>query len=180
MSDIPQEILSDALQLREKNGLIASESELRKDLEKSKAAWTVHDTPRYRRAGNSPIYISGKYLTKAGVCPATGEQDSGRKTGVTKASPKAKQESPAAAGEINRSAFYRVLHAKGFKVAILRDEISGEVKEEIPQSIAALGLKFQAIPRNAEKAIYVTQTNPQIQVSMSLEQFLEIARLSPQ
>lgn len=180
MSDIPHEILSKALALREKNGLPASEAALREDLQQSKAAWTVNDTPRYRRAGESPIFISGKYLTKIGVCPATGERDGGRNGVAKPVAAKAKAEAPLVKGEINRSAFYRVLHAKGFKVAILRDEISGEVKEEIPQAIAALGLKFETMPRNAEKGIYVSQTNPQIQVSMTLDQFLEIARLSPQ
>ncbi len=52
------------------------------------------------------------------------------------------------------------------------------IKETVPPQIEKLGLKFEAIPKNAD-GVYITQTNQQIQVAMPLDKFLEIAGLKP-
>ena len=76
--------------------------------------------------------------------------------------------------KIDESAFYKVLHGKGFAVKITQDLLTGEIQTQIPDSISKLELQFSAIPANAS-GIHVTQTSPQIQISMPLEKFLEIA-----
>ncbi|MGC4015264.1 MAG: hypothetical protein QM755_12220 [Luteolibacter sp.] len=177
MLNIPNDTLAKILELRSKNGLEATPEALEASLEAAKCKWTLEDTPRYRRAGDAPIYISGKYLTQAGVCPATGEKDAG--SGIKR---------PAAKSETSRSAavttapsqetFYRVLHGKGFNVRITKDLLTGEIREEVPREISELDLQFGALPPRAE-GIHVTQTTPQIQISMSLDKFLELARIKP-
>lgn len=170
MSQISSENLSKVLELRKKNGLEATEAAANADLEASKASWTEKDTPRYRRAGESPIYISGKYLTKTGVCPATGERETGHQ---------AKSPKEQSARTISEEVFYKILHHKGFKISITKDLITQEIRTDIPTNLKNLNLKFAEIPKNAEAGVYVTQTTPQIQVSMNLDTFLEMAGLRP-
>jgi hypothetical protein len=177
METIPSETLSRILELRRANGLEATEAAVYADLEKSKCKWTLTDTPRYRRAGASPLWVSGKYLSSYGTCPASGEADQGRgKPGIPR-EPKAFAPKPAAAvvpSKVDESVFYKVLHGKGFAVKITQDLLSGEIQTQIPEPIRKLELQFGAIPGNAS-GIHVTQTSPQIQVAMPLDKFLELA-----
>lgn len=179
MATIPSDTLAKVLELRQANGLEATESAVYADLEKSKCKWTLVDTPRYRRAGASPLWISGKYLSSYGTCPATGEADQGR-SGAPKATRAAapKAAAPAVASKIDESAFYKVLHGKGFPVKITQDLLTGEILTQVPDSITKLGLNFSAIPANASD-IHIIQTSPQIQVALPLEKFLEIAGIRP-
>jgi hypothetical protein len=179
METIPPDTLAKILELRQANGLEATEAAVYADLEKSKCKWTLVDTPRYRRAGASPLWVSGKYLSSYGNCPASGEADQGRAGAAPKApraaAPKA---TAAAASRIDEAAFYKVLHGKGFPVKISQDLLTGEIETRVPEAITRLGLQFSAIPANAS-GIHITQTSPQIQVSMPLEKFLEIAGIRP-
>lgn len=174
MLNIPTNVLEKVLELRTKNGLEATAEALETSLEAAKCKWTLEETPRYRRAGDSPIYISGKYLTQAGTCPATGEADGG--STFKRPTPKASRAETAPASAPNEEAFYRVLHGKGFNIKITKDLLTGEIKEEVPREISELGLQFGGIPARAE-TVYVTQTSPQIQVSLSLDKFLELAKI---
>jgi hypothetical protein len=172
MSKIPADTLKVILELRAENGLNATEDAVFADLAKSKAKWTLEETPRYRRAGRSPLWVSGKYLSSYGTDPATGETDEGNGK-----KPKAAS-TPRAATSVDRkvdeTAFYKVLHGKGFQVKISQNLLTGELETQIPPAISKLELQFGAIPGNAS-AIHITQTSPQIQVSMSLDTFLELA-----
>lgn len=176
MLNIPTETLEKILELRTKNGLEATPEALEASLEAAKCKWTLEDTPRYRRAGDAPIYISGKYLTQAGVCPATGEKDAG--SGIKRPTPKAAANGSTASASSapSQETFYRVLHGKGFNVRITKDLLTGEIREEVPREISELNLQFSSLPARAE-GIHVTQTTPQIQVAMSLDKFLELARI---
>jgi len=177
MLNIPNDTLEKILALRTKNGLEATPEALAASLEAAKCKWTLEETPRYRRAGDSPIYISGKYLTQAGVCPATGEKDGG--SGIKRATPKAETNGSAVVSSApSQETFYRVLHGKGFNVRITKDLLTGEIREEVPREISELNLQFGSLPARAE-GIHVTQTTPQIQVAMSLDKFLELARIKP-
>jgi hypothetical protein len=182
--EIPADTLKEILALRKENGLDATESAAKAALDTVK--WVLTETPRYRKAGRSPIYLPGKYLTAKSVDPVTGEVDS-------QAAVKAGQKSSSggqggtvvgngrAAGKdqkVDETQFYRVLHGKGFAVKITQDILTGELESQVPPSIEKLGLQFGSIPANAE-GIYVTQTSPQIQVSMPLDKFLEIAGIKP-
>lgn len=172
MEKIPSDTLKEILALRSENGLEATESALYADLTKSKAKWTLEETPRYRRAGRSPLYVSGKYLTATGVCPATGEAD-GKEKKVKTAN--ASQSRSASGGQkVDETTFYKVLHGKGFNVKISQNLLTNELDTEVPASITKLGLKFGQIPANATD-IHVIQTNPQVQVAMPLDKFLELA-----
>jgi hypothetical protein len=164
------------LELRAENGLEASEQAVYADLLKSKCKWTLSETPRYRLAGRSPIWVSGKYLSSYGYCPATGEKDG-------KAAKQPRQAAPAAsttatASKVDESVFYKVLHAKGFSVKVTQDLLSGEIQTQLPEVIRKLDLAFGPISSNAN-AIHVTQTSPQIQLAMSLDKFLEISGIRP-
>ena len=175
METIPSETLSRILELRGANGLEATEAAVYADLEKSKCKWTLTDTPRYRRAGASPLWVSGKYLSSYGTCPASGEADQGRGKAIVPRAAKASAPQPApATGKVDESVFYKVLHGKGFAVKITQDLLSGEIQTQIPEPIRKLELQFGAIPGNAS-GIHVTQTSPQIQVAMPLDKFLELA-----
>ncbi|WP_338285342.1 hypothetical protein [Luteolibacter sp. LG18] len=178
MSKISSGNLPKVLELRKKNGLEATEEAANADLEASKAKWTEEDTPRYRRAGESPIFISGKYLTKAGVDPSTGERDAGR-VGAAPVGAKKAPKAPAKGGEVNEKDFYLALHKKGFKVAILRNEITGELTSEIPAAIKALDLQFGGVPGKNEDSVHVTQTGPQVLLTLTLDKFLELAKIKP-
>lgn len=174
MDKIPSDTLAQVLELRKKNGLEATEAAVYADLEKSKCKWTLTDTPRYRKAGESPIWVSGKYLSSYGTCPASGEPDekgskSPKATRTASARPAA-----APAGKVDESVFYKVLHGKGFPVKITQDLLTGEIQTQIPDSIKKLDLQFSSLPANAS-GIHITQTSPQIQVSMPLDKFLELA-----
>jgi hypothetical protein len=172
--DIPAETLKTILALRKENGLEATEAALLTDLEKSKAKWTLVETPRYRRAGRSPVFISGKYLTAAKIDPATGEAD-GTKKGTAKSGNRVGNgKPPMPAHKIDETAFYRALHGKGFALKISQDLLTGEVETQLPAEITKLDLQFEAIPPSA-KTVHVTQTAPQVQVSMSLDTFLDLA-----
>ena len=174
MDKIPSDTLAQVLELRKKNGLEATEAAVYADLEKSKCKWTLTDTPRYRKAGESPIWVSGKYLSSYGTCPASGEAD--EKGGKSPKAARSATARPAAAsaGKVDESVFYKVLHGKGFPVKITQDLLTGEIQTQIPDSIKKLDLQFSSLPANAS-AIHVTQTSPQIQVSMPLDKFLELA-----
>lgn len=135
----------------------------------------LEETPRYRRAGRSPLYFSGKYLSSYGIDPATGEADgkSGGKTATQKAA--AGGITSIGSGKaVDETAFYKVLHGKGFAVKISQNLLTGELETNIPPAISKLDLKFGAIPGNAT-GVHVTQTSPQIQVGMPLDRFLELA-----
>lgn len=80
---------------------------------------------------------------------------------------------------INRDAVLKVLAGKGFKISRLVDTITGEIHEEkIDPKIEALGLQFKAVGQHID-AIHVTQTTPQIQVTLTLEKLLDLARIKP-
>lgn len=175
MDKIPSDTLARVLELRTENGLEASEAAVYADLEKSKCKWTLNDTPRYRKAGRSPIFISGKYLSSYGTDPATGEKDEkGGKKAPKSTSSTPRVSSAASSSKVDEAVFYKVLHGKGFQVKITQDLLSGEIQTQIPETVKKLDLQFGSIPSNAS-SIYVTQTSPQIQVSMTLDKFLELA-----
>lgn len=174
METIPSETLSRILELRRANGLEATEAAVYADLEKSKCKWTLSDTPRYRRAGASPLWVSGKYLSSYGTCPASGEADQGRGKAAPAKPAAPKPATAQVASKVDESVFYKVLHGKGFAVKITQDLLTGEIQTQIPEPIRKLELQFGAIPGNAS-GIHVTQTSPQIQVAMPLDKFLELA-----
>ena len=174
--DIPADTLKEILALLSENGLEATEEALQADLAKSKAKWTLKETPRYRRAGRSPIYVSGKYLTAAGVCPATGEAD-GKERKVKAASASPAHSAPNGP-KVDETVFYKVLHGKGFSVKMSQNLLTGELETQVPPAISKLDLKFGSIPANATD-IYVTQTSQQIQIAMPLDKSLEIAGIKP-
>lgn len=174
MHTIPNDTLAEVLELRKANGLEATEAAVYADLEKSKCKWTLVDTPRYRKAGRSPIWVSGKYLSSYGSCPATGEKDS-REAKKPRASATASAPAKAAdTSRVDEAVFYKVLHGKGFPVKITQDLLTGEIQTQIPDSVRRLNLQFGEMPTNATE-VHVVQTSPQIQVSMSLDKFLELA-----
>jgi hypothetical protein len=170
MKNIPAEMLSNILELRKMNGLTATEDAVYSDLTKSKCKWTTVDTPRYRRAGASPLWISGKYLSSYVNCPATGEADQGRVKPPTRNGKASSSPIPKADEEV----FYKVLHGKGFPIKITKDLLSGEIQSQVPDAIRKLNLQFGSIPLNASD-IHVIQTSPQIQIAMSLDKFIEIS-----
>jgi len=178
MDKIPAETLKQILELRSENGLEATEQAMRADLEKSKAKWVLDETPRYRKAGRSPIYISGKYLSSYGTDPATGEKDGKEPKAKKAGSAGAAAPKAAPAAKIDESVFLKVMHGKGFKVKVSQDMLSGEIQREVPPAIAKLDLQFGSIGSNAS-GIHVTQTSPQIQVSMPFDRFLELAGIKP-
>jgi hypothetical protein len=175
MSKIPADTMKVILELRSENGLSATEDAVYADLAKSKAKWVLEETPRYRQAGRSPLYLSGKYLSAYGTDPATGEPDS--KATEKPAAKRAGRAASTFVGNgkaVDETAFYKVLHGKGFAVKISQNLLTGELETQIPPAISKLELQFGAIPSNAT-AIHVTQTSPQIQVAMPLDKFLEVA-----
>lgn len=177
MSSIPAATLKAILELRSENGLDATEEAVYADLAKSKAKWVLEDTPRYRRAGRSPLLISGKYLSSYGTDPATGEADAGNgKKSKTASAPKAS--GAPVAGKVDETVFYKVLHGKGFGIKMSQNLLTGELETKIPASIEKLDLQFGKIPGNAA-GVFVTQTSPQIQVAMTLDKFLELAGIKP-
>lgn len=178
---ITGKILDKALELREKNGLAPTKEALMADLNAAGAKYTTQPTPRYRAAGESPIFISGKYLTaKGGLCPATGETE-GQKGAAKQARRPLPTPGTAAVSEISEEACIRVLAGKGFKFIRLVNSLTGEVvKEETDPKINKLNLVFTQIPKNAAPdRVYVTQTSPQIQVSMSLDRLLDLVGIKP-
>ena len=180
--DLPDAVLDIVLALRKENGLEPTKAALESDLERSGAKWVLEETPRYRKAGRSPLYFSGKFLTAKGVDPATGEADgkTSKKQAPAKREAKAaKTEStPEPTSPVNEMAFYKVLHGKGFAVKMTQDLLTGKLETKVPTAIEKLGLQFGPIPSNAE-GIFVSQTTPQIQVSLPLDKFLELAGIKP-
>lgn len=177
MAKIPSETLKQILELRSENGLEATEAAVYADLEKSKAKWVLEETPRYRRAGRSPLFLSGKYLSSYGTDPATGEKDTKAKSASAKKESSGTVTSVGGgrtAPKIDETAFYKVLHGKGFPVKISQNLLTGELETQIPPTIAKLELQFTNISANAT-GVHVTQTSPQIQVAMPLDKFLELA-----
>lgn len=177
--DIPADTLKTIIALRKENGLEATEVAVKAALHNVK--WTLEETPRYRRAGRSPIYLPGKFLTAKGVDPVTGETDSQAAVKAQKATQRRGDEGGhglTAKVKVDETQFYRVLHGKGFAVKITQDILTGELESQVPASIEKLGLQFGSIPSNAE-GIYITQTSPQIQVSLTLDKFLEIVGIKP-
>ena len=75
-------------------------------------------------------------------------------------------------------AFHAYATQKMAEIRITKDLLTGEIREEVPAKIGALGLKFGAVPTHAD-TVYVTRTSPQIQVAMSLDKFLELAGVKP-
>lgn len=178
MQTIPNDTLAEVLELRKANGLEATEAAVYADLEKSKCKWTLVETPRYRRAGRSPIWVSGKYLSSYGTCPATGEPDSREaKKARSNASGGMAAKAPVPS-KVDEAAFYKVLHGKGFPVKITQDLLTGEIQTQIPESIRRLNLRFGNIPSHSTD-IHVIQTSPQIQVAMSLDKFFELSGIRP-
>ena len=170
--DIPEDAMEKILELRKKNGLVPTAEAVIEDITAAKTKFTLKETPRYRRAGDSPLYIAGKYLTShRGVCPATGEREASRGDFASASTSSAKEQ------VISEDAFVKVLAGKGFKFTRLVNTITGEVvKEESDPKIARLNLAYQPIPNNADHSkVYVQRTTPQIQVSMTLDRFLELA-----
>jgi len=176
MENIPAATIEAALKLRSANGLEATKEALIADLEKSGASWRLEETLRYRKAGASPFYISGRYLTANGTDPATGEKDT--KEPAAAAKRKYTSSAPVSPSKIDEEAFWKVLHAKGYKISITKDLLTSEIKSHVPAAIERLGLKFSSIPANASE-VHVTQTTPQIQVSLTLDKFLELAGIKP-
>ncbi|TAE76179.1 MAG: hypothetical protein EAZ65_08885 [Verrucomicrobia bacterium] len=174
MQQIPSDIIAQLLDLRRANGLEATEAAIYSDLEKSKCKWTLSDTPRYRRAGQSPLWVSGKYLSSYGTCPASGEADQGRSVKPLRVPKAAPRPVVSVASKIDEGAFYKVLHGKGFPVKITQDLLTGEIQTQLPDAVRKLELNFSAIPSNAS-SLHVIQTSPQIQIAMSLDKFLELA-----
>lgn len=81
--------------------------------------------------------------------------------------------------KIEVSIFVREMAERGFKYIRHVDGITGKlVRNEDDPQIEKLDLQFEAIPRTAD-GIHVTQTSPQIQVSMSLDKFLELTGIKP-
>lgn len=173
---IPPETLASILELRKSNGLEPTEQAVYSDLAASKAAWSLEEKKRYRRAGKSPLFISGKYLSAKGIDPATGERDAS--DGKEMPTGQRENEGEDVSAKIDPTAFYKVLHGKGFAVKLSKNLITEKIETDVPASIQQLNLQFSAIPSNA-KGIHITQTSPQIQVAMSLDKFLELAGLKP-
>jgi hypothetical protein len=172
---IKGQTLEKVLELRKKNGLEASERALQADLDRAGTKYTLEPKPRYRAAGESPIYIAGKYLTKHGICPATGEPDQsqskrqvGKKTSV-------------AGSSISEDEAVKVLAGKGFNFVRLVNSITGQlVEEKKDPKIDKLNFHYLPIPARADHdVVYVTQTSPQIQVSMTLDRFLQLTGTKP-
>ena len=80
---------------------------------------------------------------------------------------------------VEKTVFVREMAALGFKYVRHVDGITGElVRCEDDAQIEKLGLEFGPLPRIAED-IHITQTSPQVQISMSMEKFLELAGIKP-
>jgi hypothetical protein len=168
--------LEKVLELRKKNGLEASERALQADLDRAGTKYSLEPKPRYRAAGESPVFIAGKYLTKYGVCPATGESDQpqGKRQPAKK---------PAAVGgsSISEEECIKVLAGKGFNFVRLVNSITGQLVEERKDpKIEKLNFQYSPIAARADhEVVYVTQTTPQIQVSMTLDRFLQLTGTKP-
>lgn len=171
MQQIPSQTLELILELRKENGLEVSAAALEKDLKK--ARWSLEQAPRYRRAGRSPIFISGKFLSSNGRDPVTGEPED------PAASPAPSAVLPVRTkGKIDELALYKLLHEQGFPVKYTVNSLTGATEKQLPLPLAQIGMQFSAIPASAT-GVHVTQTTPQIQVAMPLEDFLKFAAITP-
>ena len=83
--------------------------------------------------------------------------------------------------EIDKNQFVKVMAGKGFAYTKMVNELTGEVVEEKSDpKIEALGLEFKAAPKNADpEKLYVSQTSPQIQVTMTFDKLLNILGIKP-
>jgi len=172
---IKGQTLEKVLELRKKNGLDATEHALMADLDRAGTKYTLEPKPRYRAAGESPVYIAGKYLTKYGVCPATGESDHSQ-------SKRQPSKRPALGNpSISEDEAVKVLAGKGFNFVRLVNSITGQLVEERKDpKIEKLNFHYLPIPPRADhEVVYVTQTSPQIQVSMTLDHFLQLTGTKP-
>lgn len=81
-----------------------------------------------------------------------------------------------ASGTVERDDVLRNLAQKGFKVVRMVNALTGEVLEDkIDPKIEKLGLDFGGLKRKADDAVtYVTQTEGQILVAMTLDRLLAI------
>jgi hypothetical protein len=122
-----------------------------------------------------------KYISaRSEVCPDPECQHVFQPSGKAASNPKTPRAAKASSSEISETAFIKELAGKGFKYVHMVNTLTGEVmKEEKDPKIEKLGLKFSDIPKNSHGEIFVTQTSPEIQVSMKLDKFLEIAGIKP-
>ena len=141
---------------------------------KSKTQSDQPITEQKKTAPNKPCPNCKKSVhTRTKTCPHCGHKfeigaNSNSSSSSTGSSARAK---------IDKAAFVKVLAGKGFKFVRLVNTITGElVKEESDKRIDDLGpFEYLAIPRNADNGkIYITQTSNQVQVSMSLDKFLQV------
>lgn len=81
-----------------------------------------------------------------------------------------------APGSVDRDEVLRALASKGFKVIRMVNVLTGEVMEDkIDPKVEKLGLDFGGVKRKADDAAtYVTQTEGQILVTMTLDRLLAI------
>jgi hypothetical protein len=177
--DIPANTLKEIIALRKENGLDASEAAAKADLAKVK--YQLEETPRYRKAGRSPLFLPGKMLTSKGIDPVTGEKEAegGKKTKLSSGGNRVGNGRSAVGTQaVDETAFYKVLHGKGFAIKMSQDLLTGELDTQVPAAIKKLDLRFGAIPSNAD-GVHITQTSPQIQISLPLDKFLELTGIKP-
>lgn len=169
-------IKQQVMELRAKNGLSTAEADLIADLAKVRVSEDPY--PRMRKAGNSPLFVMGKSITANGMkCPITGELDTTERPVAKPSTRGARKSSEVTSEADSKEKFYRVLHNRGYAIRVSKDLITGEVREEIPANLAEMNFKFQTPGSNIE-GVYISQVSPQIQVTMNLDKFLELARLT--
>jgi hypothetical protein len=173
---LPADTLKEILALRKDNGLEATEAAVMKALAGLK--YKLEETPRYRKAGRSPLYLPGKFLTSKGTDPVTGEQEtaSPKPAGAERSTFVGNGKRSQGGSKVDALQFYKVLHGRQFPIKITRDEITGEVETQLPESIKRLDLQFGECPPNGE-GIFITQTSPKVLVTMTLDKFIELTGL---
>jgi len=84
-------------------------------------------------------------------------------------------------GAVNGDDVLRALAQKGFKVVRLVNSLTGEILEDkIDPKIEKLNLDFGGLKRKADDgATYVTQTEGQILVTMTLDRLLALTNTKP-
>ncbi|OYU98169.1 MAG: hypothetical protein CFE26_28040 [Verrucomicrobiales bacterium VVV1] len=109
---------------------------------------------------------------KFGVSPLTVSNWKKAAAGGSVKSPKSSKST----GTIERDDVLRTLALKGFKIVRLVNSLTGEVMEDkIDPKIEKLALDFGGVKRKADDATtYVTQTEGQILVTMTLDRLLAI------
>jgi len=110
----------------------------------------------------------------------TGETRKSKGTGEPSAPKASKARASSPAGTVDKTALIRVLAGRGFKFTRLVNSLTGEVVEEkTDPKIDNLNLQFTAVPSTGAQGIYVTQTNPQILVTMTLDAMLDLGKIKP-